>query len=63
MDGLGFLAGPSAPEYGGAELDSCAQGDEELRRADPSMRGFLSVHAGLVSLCMRDWGSREQKRN
>jgi butyryl-CoA dehydrogenase len=35
---------------------------EELGRADSSVRGFLSVHSGLVSLCIRDWGSPEQKR-
>src|SRR6266545_566963 len=64
MGQLGFLAGPIAAEYGGAGLDylSFALVYEELGRADSSVRGFLAVHAGLVSLCVRDWGSEEQKR-
>src|SRR5919197_6100304 len=56
---LGFLAGPIDPAYGGAGMDSLsfALVYEELGRADSSVRGFLAVHAGLVSLCIRDWGS------
>lgn len=61
---LGFLAGPIGPEYGGAGLDyvSFALVYEELGRVDSSVRGFLAVHAGLVSLCLRDWGTEEQKQ-
>ena len=33
---------------------------EELGRVDSSVRGFLTVHASLVSLCIQDWGSEEQ---
>jgi butyryl-CoA dehydrogenase len=64
MAELGFLAGPIDPAYGGAGMDylSFALVYEELGRADSSVRGFLAVHAGLVSLCVRDWGSEEQKR-
>jgi alkylation response protein AidB-like acyl-CoA dehydrogenase len=64
MGELGFLAGPMAPEYGGAGMDylSFALVYEELGRVDSSVRGFLAVHAGLVSLCLRDWGTEEQKR-
>jgi len=64
MGELGFLAGPIAAEYGGAGLDylSFALVYEELGRVDSSVRGFLAVHAGLVSLCIRDWGAEEQKR-
>lgn len=64
MGELGFLAGPIAPEYGGAGMDylSFALVYEELGRADSSVRGFLAVHAGLVSLCIRDWGDEEQRR-
>ena len=64
MGQLGFLAGPIAPEYGGAGMDylSFALVYEELGRADSSVRGLLAVHAGLVSLCIRDWGSEEQRR-
>lgn len=61
---LGFLAGPIGSEYGGAGLDyvSFALVYEELGRVDSSVRGFLAVHAGLVSLCLRDWGTEEQKQ-
>lgn len=64
MGELGFLAGPIQPEYGGAGMDylSFALVYEELGRADSSVRGFVAVHAGLVSLCIHDWGSEEQKR-
>jgi alkylation response protein AidB-like acyl-CoA dehydrogenase len=64
MGELGFLAGPLDPAYGGAGMDypSFALVYEELGRADSSVRGFLAVHAGLVSLCIRDWGSEEQQR-
>jgi hypothetical protein len=63
MGELGFLGGPIEPEYGGAGMDylSLALVYEELGRADSSVRGFLAVHAGLVSLCLRDWGTDEQK--
>jgi alkylation response protein AidB-like acyl-CoA dehydrogenase len=27
------------------------------------VRGFLTVHTSLVSLCIRDWGTEEQKRH
>ncbi len=65
MGELGFLAGPVEPEYGGAGMDyvSYALLCEELGRVDSSVRGFLTVHASLVSLCIRDWGSEEQKRH
>jgi len=65
MGELGFLGGPLEPEYGGAGMDhlSLALVYEELGRADSSVRGFLSVHTSLVSLCIRDWGTEEQKRH
>jgi len=65
MGEMGFLAGPIEPAYGGAGMDylSFALVYEELGRADSSVRGFLAVHAGLVSLCIRDWGTEEQKRH
>jgi hypothetical protein len=60
---LGFLTGPVEPAYGGAGLDytSFALVYEELGWADSSVRGFLAVHAGLVALCIRDWGTAAQK--
>lgn len=64
MGELGFLTGPIEPEYGSSGMDyiSFALVYEELGRIDSSVRGFLSVHAGLVSLCIRDWGTEEQKQ-
>ncbi len=64
MGELGFLCGPIEPEYGGAGMDytSFALVYEELGRVDSSVRGFLAVHAGLVSMCIRDWGTEEQKQ-
>ena len=64
MGELGFLAGPIAAEYGGSEMDylSFTLISEELGRADSSVRGFLAVHGSLVSLCINDWGTEEQKR-
>ncbi len=64
MGELGFLAGPIEREYGGSGMDyvSYALLCEELGRADSSVRGFLTVHTSLVSLCIRDWGTEEQKR-
>lgn len=65
MGELGFLAGPITPDYGGSGMDSVsfALVYEELGRADSSVRGFLAVHGSLVSLCLHDWGSEEQKRH
>jgi len=64
MGELGFLAGPIEPDYGGSGMDyvSYALLCEELGRVDSSVRGFLTVHTSLVSLCIRDWGTEEQKR-
>jgi butyryl-CoA dehydrogenase len=63
MGELGFLAGPIKPEYGGSGMDyvSYAVLCEELGRVDSSVRGFLTVHTSLVSLCIQEWGSEEQK--
>jgi alkylation response protein AidB-like acyl-CoA dehydrogenase len=65
MGELGFLAGPVEQEYGGSDMDyvSYALLCEELGKVDSSVRGFLTVHASLVSLCIRDWGTEEQKRH
>jgi len=64
MGELGFLTGPVDPKYGGAGMDypSFALVYEELGRADSSVRGFLAVHASLVSMCINDWGTEEQKQ-
>lgn len=64
MGELGFLAGPLEPAYGGTSMDhvSYALLCEELGKVDSSVRGFLTVHTGLVALCIRDWGSEKQKQ-
>lgn len=64
MGEMGFLAGPVEREYGGSDMDyvSYALICEELGRVDSSVRGFLTVHTSLVSLCIRDWGTKEQKK-
>ncbi len=60
---LGFLTGPVDSRWGGSGLDhlSFALVYEELGRIDAAFRGFLAVHAGLVSLCLNDWGTPDQK--
>ncbi len=64
MGPLGFLGGPLPVEYGGRGFDyvSMALIYEEIGRACSSVRGFLAVHVGLVSLCIRDWGTEAQRR-
>ncbi|HZC05657.1 MAG TPA: acyl-CoA dehydrogenase family protein [Ktedonobacterales bacterium] len=63
MGELGLLGGPLEPAFGGSGMDyvSFALVAEELGRIDSSVRGFLTVHAGLVTLCIREWGSDEQR--
>jgi alkylation response protein AidB-like acyl-CoA dehydrogenase len=63
MGELGLLGGPLEREYGGSGMDyvSFALVTEELGRVDSSVRGFLTVHAGLVTLLLREWGSTEQR--
>ena len=65
MGELGFLAGPLDPLYGGSGMDCVGYAlvCEELGRVDSSVRGFLTVHASLVSLCIQDWGTELQKRH
>jgi alkylation response protein AidB-like acyl-CoA dehydrogenase len=60
---LGFLGGPLPSQYGGGDWDalSLALCYEELGRADSSVRGLMTVHTSLVSLCILAWGSPEQK--
>ena len=65
MADLGFLAGPVPPAYGGPGLDylSVALIYEELGWACSSVRGFLAVQLGLVTMCLYDWGTEEQRRH
>lgn len=64
MAELGFLGAMIPIQYGGSGMDylGYALVCEELGRADSSVRGFLTVHAGLVAGCINEWGTVEQKR-
>lgn len=60
----GFL-GVCVPEaYGGMGADyiSCGIVCEELERADTSARVAMSVHVGLHSMTLMQWGTEEQKQ-
>jgi alkylation response protein AidB-like acyl-CoA dehydrogenase len=59
----GFLAVPFPEKYGGAGAGALAMTlvYEEMGRVDSSVRGFLSVQVGLISQCLLDWGTAEQK--
>lgn len=59
------IFGVSIPEkYCGAGTDYIALGIvcEELERADTSARVVMSVHSGLHSLTIMQWGTEEQKQ-
>ncbi len=64
MGELGFLGAPIPEAYGGAGMDylSFAILCEELERADTSFRVVQSVHVGLNSLALLQWGSEEQRQ-
>jgi alkylation response protein AidB-like acyl-CoA dehydrogenase len=63
MSDLGLLGGalPTAYNGGGWDAVSLALCYEELGRADSSVRGFMTVHTSLVSQCILQWGSDQQK--
>ena len=59
------LMGVGIPEsLGGSGTDYIALGlvCEELERADTSARVVMSVHSGLHTLTIRQWGTEEQQR-
>lgn len=60
---LGFLAGPLPAEHGGRGWDNQTFVGvyEEIGRACSSVRGFLAVHAGLVSQTLADFGTPAQR--
>src|SRR6187401_3409633 len=64
MGELGFLGAPIPEEYGGSGLDYVSLGIlcEELERADTAFRVVMSVHVGLNSLTLLQWGTEEQKQ-
>lgn len=58
------LLGISIPaKYGGSDTDYVSLGIvcEELERADTTARVVMSVHSGLHSLTLLQWGTSEQK--
>ncbi len=63
MGELGLLAGPVATALGGSGMDYVAFAAvyDELGYVDSSVRGFLAVHGGLVTLAIRDHGTDEQR--
>ena len=64
MAALGFLGAPIPEQYGGLGMDyiSFALLCEELERADTAFRVVQSVHVGLNSLTLLQWGSEDQRR-
>jgi len=64
MGERGLLGGPLPKEHGGEGWDavSLALCCEELGRVDSSVRGFMTVHTGLVAQCIVQWGTDDQKR-
>ena len=64
MGELGFLGAPIPEAYGGSGMDyvSFAILCEELERADTSFRVVQSVHVGLNSLALLQWGNEEQRQ-
>ena len=64
MGELGLLGMCMPAKYGGAGKDylSLAVVCEELERVDSALRVVVSVHTGLNSLSLLQWGSEEQKQ-
>ncbi len=64
MAELGFLGATIPKEYGGSGYSFLAAVliFEQLGRACSSTRGFLSVHLGLHSMCILEWGTEDQRR-
>ncbi len=61
---MGFLGAPIPEQYGGSGMDyiSFAILCEELERADTAFRVVQSVHVGLNSLTLLQWGTEEQRQ-
>src|SRR5688500_19847821 len=64
MAELGFLGAPIPERYGGSGMDyvSFAILCEELEKADTAFRVIQSVHVGLNSLALLQWGTDDQRR-
>jgi glutaryl-CoA dehydrogenase (non-decarboxylating) len=64
MAAAGILGTSIPAKYGGSDTDYISLGIvcEELERADTSARVVMSVHSGLHSLTLLQWGTEEQKQ-
>ncbi len=64
MGELGILGISIPVRYGGAGMDYISLGltCEELEAVDTSLRVVMSVHVGLCSLTLLQWGTEEQKQ-
>jgi alkylation response protein AidB-like acyl-CoA dehydrogenase len=64
MGAVGFLGLPIPERYGGSGMDYIALAAlcEEMERADTAFRVILSVHTGLNSLTLLQWGDEDQKQ-
>ncbi|HSI98969.1 MAG TPA: acyl-CoA dehydrogenase family protein [Patescibacteria group bacterium] len=64
MGSEGLLGLPIPEAYGGAGMDYIAFATlcEEMERADTAFRVILSVHTGLNSLTLLQWGTEAQKQ-
>lgn len=64
MSAAGVLGMSIPAKYGGADTDYISLGIvcEELERADTTARVVMSVHSGLHSLTLLQWGTEEQKQ-
>jgi glutaryl-CoA dehydrogenase (non-decarboxylating) len=64
MAELGILGINIPVRYGGQGFDYITLGlvCEELERADTTLRVIMSVHMGLNSMAILQWGTEEQKR-
>ncbi|HEU4671685.1 MAG TPA: acyl-CoA dehydrogenase family protein [Candidatus Limnocylindrales bacterium] len=64
MAELGFLGAPLPERYGGGGADYIAWAllCEELERGDTAFRVVQSVHVGLNSLALLQWGTDEQRQ-
>ncbi len=65
MGALGILGICFPVRYGGQGMDYISWGlaCEELEAIDTSLRVVMSVHTGLCSMTLFQWGSEEQKQN
>ncbi len=64
MGELGILGICIPVRYGGAGMDYVSLGlaCEELEAVDTTLRVVMSVHTGLCSMALLQWGTEEQKR-